>query len=176
MCNPAVVGWVITAVATVAQGYQQKQAGKFQEDVAKYNARNLENQAEKVRAKGVEEENILRRQAADLKAEQRAAFGALGIEIDAGSALEVQRSSEILAEVDALRIRSNFEEKALSLEEEASMIRAQGAEAKQAGKELFTGSILGFANTRFKSKFAPTGATGSFKETHGKDTSGITSY
>lgn len=145
MCEPATIMAVTTVVAGAFTARQQYQQGKFQKGVADYNARVAENQAEKTRAAGVERENIQRRKTAELISRQRAQIGAAGIDIGSGSALQLQEDAETLGEIDALRIRSNFEDRALALETGADLTRAEGRNAAKAGRTKAFTTLLGTA-------------------------------
>lgn len=142
MCEPATIAATVSVVSTVAQGFQAKQQGEFQEGVSRYNARQLENEAVQTRNIGVEEENRQREQTAQLLSRQRAQIAASGVEIGAGSALQIQEDTQTIGEIDALRIRSNFERQAGSLEEQAELELVQGESAAEAGRSAFTGSLL----------------------------------
>lgn len=145
MCDPVSVGIALVVTSQVMQGYAAKQQGEFQNDVAKYNARQLENEATRTRKKGTEEEIRLRDKTAQLTSLQRAQLGAAGVDVGSGSALALQEDTALLGEADALRIRSNFAEAATSIEDQASITRAEGRAAKKAGQSAFVGSILGAA-------------------------------
>lgn len=142
MCDPITVAVTMQTVSTVAKGYQAKQQGKYENKIAKYNARQEENEATQLRNKGVEEENIVRQKTAQLVAKQRAQIGAAGVELETGSALDIQESESILGEVDAMRVRKSFTQKAESMEEGAKLTLAQGEAAEKMGKQAFTASLL----------------------------------
>lgn len=134
MCNPALI---VMVGAMVAEGYQAKQEGKQADKKAKFDARQLENEATMTRNVGSEEENKQRRATAELVAKQRARLGASNIAVDSGSGLQLQVDADTLGEVDALRIRSNFSDQAQVLDTTAEMTRAAGKAAKQAGADQF---------------------------------------
>lgn len=143
MCSPAAIPYIVMAVAAAAESYSQYEQGKFQEGVAKYNARQSENEAVRLRNKGTEEENKLRRNTAEIISNQRAAAAASGVDVDSGSVLQLQEDSALLGEVDALRLRQNFEDQAVSLEDQADLSRAQGKNARKQGKmSLITGGLM----------------------------------
>jgi len=130
-------------VATTAVQMQTQRAeGKYRKGVADYNARVAENEAQEVRAAGVEAENIQRRKTAELLAKQRAQLGAAGVELGTGSALQLQEDTITLGEADALRIRSNFEAKVGSLETGAELTRSQGTFAESIAKTKSFGTLL----------------------------------
>lgn len=146
MCDP-----VSMATIAVVQGtytaYQRVQEGKYQRGVAEYNARVAENEAQETINKGVEAENIQRQRTAELISKQRAQLGAANIDLGSGSALQLQEDAATLGEIDALRIRSNFEDQAESLETGAEFTREAGRQAERAGNMQAFGTLLGTAAT-----------------------------
>lgn len=163
MCYPW-VPYVIMAAAAAFQGYSQYQQGKFEEGVSKYNARQAENEAARVRNKGVEEENKRRRMTAELIGSQRASAGAFGVDVDSGSVLQLQEDTSLLGEVDALRIRSNFEDQAKGLDDQAELERARGRNARKQGRNALISAGLqaaSFAASGYTPGAADTTATNS---------------
>jgi hypothetical protein len=142
MCEPTTIALALSATATVAQGFSAKQKGKFDFGVAKFNARQLENEATQTKNVGVEEENRKRRQTAELLSRQRVQLAAQGVELGSGSAEQLQQNTIDLGEVDALRVRSNFELQAQSREDQAGLTLAQGKAAKSAGNRAFLTSLV----------------------------------
>lgn len=142
MCDPVSISVAVMATGTLMQGYAAKQQGEFENDVSKYNARQLDNEATRTRNKGTEEEIKLRDKTAQLTSLQRAQLGASGVNVDSGSALSLQEDAELIGEADALRIRSNFSDAATSLEDQSDITRSQGRASLQAGQNAFKASIL----------------------------------
>lgn len=161
MCDPVTMG-VVAAGATVMQGYQAYQQGKFEEGVANYNARQTENEATMTRNKGVEQENKQRRATAELISKQKAQSAASGVDVNTGSAVQLRDDSALLGELDALTIRENFENQAQSFDDQASLTRQQGKNAKRAGRNALLTSLgtapLSFVTT--KSAFGGASASG----------------
>jgi len=151
MCEPATIGLMaLTAFSGYQQRAQAREQASYERNAAEINAVNLENQATKVRNKGVEEENMKRREIAQLLGRQRAQLGASGVVTDSGSALQLQEDTAMLGEEDALRIRSNYDDEASSLEQSATNTRYDGdfkaSQTKAAGNAAFTSSLLGAAS------------------------------
>lgn len=147
MCSPMAALAAVAVVQGAFTATQQIQQGRHQADVAEYNARVAENEAEETRAAGVEAENIQRRKTAELISKQRAQLGAANVDIGSGSALQLQEDAEILGEVDALRIRSNFESRAGALDTGAALTAGQGEFARSAGLGSAAGTLLGTGAT-----------------------------
>jgi hypothetical protein len=142
MCDPVTIGATMMVVGTVAQGYAAKQQGEYQNDVAKYNARQMENQATRTRNKGVEEENKVRERTAQLQSKQRAQLATAGVDINLGSAADIQDDTVTMGEADALRVRSNFTDQAQQMDDQALITRNEGKFAKKAGRNAFYTSLL----------------------------------
>lgn len=143
MCDPVTIATTLKATEIVAKGYAAKQQGQYANQVAKYNARQQENEATRTRMKGVEEENIQREKTAQLLSTQRAQLGAAGVALESGSALDLQTDTAIIGEADALRVRSAFTERAETMEQQAKFTLAEGRAKQQMGEAAFAGSILG---------------------------------
>lgn len=142
MCDPITIAATATLVSTAFTARSQYQQGKYQRGVARYNARVAENEAQETRRIGVEEENIQRRRIAETLSKQRAQIGASGLELTSGSPAQLQQDTVTLGEADALRIRSNFEARAQSLETGVGLTRSQGAFAQSVGQQQAVGTIL----------------------------------
>ena len=142
MCEPTTI---VLAISAIAAAYQQNQQGKFEQGVSKYNARLAENQAQATRNVATEQENEQRQQTAQLIAKQRAQLGAANIELGSGSALQLQTDAAELGEVDALRIRSNFDQQVGALQSQADLTRAEGDFARSSGRANAGITLLGAA-------------------------------
>lgn len=166
MCEPTTVTMTYLAIAAGAtQAYSQVQQGKDAMGTARFNARELENQATDIRNKGTEEENIKRRENAEFLSQQRAMLGASGIDIDSGSAGDLQQDTQLLGEVDALRIRRNFQDQADVAERQSVQVLAEGraqrraANTKALGTALSTAATVGMINAPVPAG-APVATTG----------------
>jgi len=142
MCSPTAVMAVTTVASTLMTVQTQRAEGKYRRGTSEYNARVAENEAQETRRAGTEAENIQRRKTAELLAKQRAQLGAAGVELGTGSALQLQEETVTLGEADALRIRSNFEARAESLETGAELTRGQGEFSKSIAGKKAVGTIL----------------------------------
>lgn len=141
MCY-AWVPYAIAAVGAAYSGYNSYQQGNFQEDVSEYNARQLENEATRTRNKGVEEEVEHRKLVKQLIGEQRATQAAAGVDVNSGSPLQLQVDTEMQGEIDALRIRENYDYRIASLGEQRRLTLAEGDAARQQGRNQLMGSVL----------------------------------
>lgn len=137
MCSPTAVilvaSTLMSAQSQAQQSEYQQDVGQYEKGVAEYNARVSENEAQEIRAAGVESENLKRTETAQLLAKQRAQLGASGVQVGSGSAFQLQEDTVTLGEADALRIRSNYEAEAEAKETGAVLTRSQGELAESKG-------------------------------------------
>lgn len=109
MCN------AYQGAAAGAQAVAARQAAKAQKATLLYDAQVSENnatlagwQADDAVAQGQRDEQTIRTQTAVIKSSQRAAMAANGIDVNAaGTAVDVQTSTDYMGEVDALTARDN---------------------------------------------------------------------
>ena len=148
MCEPATIAtatayiaasmpYIAAGAAVAGTGVAIKSSSDqaaFAEDTADYNARVSENEAEAVRTKGTEAENIHRRKVAQIVAGQRAQSAASGVDVGSGSAFSLQEDTRILGEADALRIRGNTEGQYQALKTGAELTLSAGAATAAAAR------------------------------------------
>ena len=142
MCNPAMLGIGITGGTAILGAQQQQQEAQYNKGIAEYNARVQENEAQKIREAGVEAENAQRQRTAQFLGTQRAQLASRGIELTSGTPLQLQEDTVALGEMDALRIRSNFEDQAEAEETRARLTRAGGTLAQEAGQAGARATLL----------------------------------
>lgn len=148
MCEP------LTIAALSAQGaaglfgaVSSLQEGEYQAEIAEYNARVAENEATRTRMAGTDEELRHREQVASFKATQKATQAASGVDVDSGSALQIREDTDLLGELDALRIRSNTDQRVEGLQTQAQFARDEGRAAKKSSRFKAFTSLLGSAGS-----------------------------
>lgn len=162
--DPATLTLISTA-ATAASGVisfiggqQQAAATKAQAEYNAAIARNNQIYADRAAREAVERgqqaEAKKRMEAASLRGRQRAVLAANGVDVNSGSALDIQEDTAGLGELDALTLRSNAEREAIGYRQqganfggEAALYQAR-ANAASSGA-LWTGvsSLLGTAGS-----------------------------
>lgn len=129
---------------TAAKGYMDYRAqreaaksaqaeGEYAAEVYGRNADLAEEQAVDALARGRESEMALRRKARGLRSSQRAGFAAQGIDINSGSARDVQENDAALSELDALTIRNNAQREAFGFRRQAQYDREDAEMARRGG-------------------------------------------
>lgn len=144
----------IGAVGSIMQGVAANNAAKAQAAIAERNAQIAELQARDSIERGGHEELRLRRQMAIHQGTQRALLAAGGVEVDSGSALDVQDASMREGEQDAAAIRFNAAREGWGHQVQAVNYRSEAAVARSAGRNALFGGILG-AGTHLLSSVAP---------------------
>lgn len=122
MCEPITILAVSTALAVaggaVAADAQMK-AGAYQAQVAK-------NQAKMVKDAAAVEEQQSREKTAQTISAQRAQYAAHGIDPNLASAADVQVSTAMIGELDALTIRTNAKNQAAGIMDQGRAAKALG--------------------------------------------------
>jgi hypothetical protein len=130
------MAWIPVAIAVagaVAQGAQRKQAADF-------NAKVDFQEAQGARATALNQENLVRRQSAELVGREKAAFGSSGAGYGGSSATAVDQSS-LNTEMDALNTRYKGAQAAYGYLQQSSIDQSEGnVEAQNGG--LMAGAAL----------------------------------
>jgi hypothetical protein len=114
-----------------------------------WNASMAEMQARDAIQRGRESEGIFRQQTRGVIGQERAAFGASGVDVSSGSALDVQTNTAYVGELDALMIRTNAMRTAWGFKVEAQDYRQQAVATQKLGSlEEKNALLVGRANAR----------------------------
>lgn len=143
MCEPVVLGMTVGATAGALKANQAVKFATYEKGIADYRARVLENEAEAVKRVGLEKELDVREQAAQVASMQRAQLGASGVDVSSGSALALQQDTEILSEVDALRVRRQASEQSTTLTDQAAFESQVGSDKLKSAKRKAFSTVLG---------------------------------
>lgn len=136
----AAIGLTVAGGLTTASG--QNQAGKYNQQVANVNAQIAEWQAEDALARGREQVTRQREYIRQLTGSQRARLAAQGIDIDSGSALDVQLDTARSGELDVLAIENAARREAWGYRVQAQDYRTRGAIARYEGRQAAVGTLL----------------------------------
>jgi hypothetical protein len=145
------IGSIIQGAGTVASSifsYQAfKQEARFQQSQMEFNARLAEVRARDAIDRGEESAKKLQQRANALKGSQRALYAGQGVEVDSGSASEVQQDTMLQAAEDIRDIRNNAWREAWGYRMDAVANRGQGVMAGLAGVNNANSTLLtGIAN------------------------------
>lgn len=147
-------GGLVSAAGAMKQGEAQKSAADYQAAVARNNAVIARQNAEQTRAAGeIEAQNASLKSAAT-QGSIRAAAAASGLDVNTGSAMDVQDSAARLGMLDALTIQRNAgvkswaqQNQATGFEAEANLDIMKGANAQEAGDIGAFSSLLTSASS-----------------------------
>jgi hypothetical protein len=120
----------ISLAAAYQQSETMKAQGDFQRQQFETNARLAEMQAQDTIKRGDEDAAAYKKQVKQVIGSQRAAMAAQGIELDSGSALDIQEETAGIGALDALTIKNNAWREAWGYRMQASSMAGQGAMAQ----------------------------------------------
>jgi hypothetical protein len=139
----AIAGTATSAVASVKSGNAAKRAGEKQREasesqaeLADYNADVADLQAADAIARGADEESKFRTSVRQMIGTTRADFGASGVDVGFGTALDVYADQAMIGEQDALQIRTNAAREAWGYKVQATDLRRRGDIARKEGVYL----------------------------------------
>lgn len=145
MCEPTTMmmaSMALTAVGGIQAASAQRAAANAEARSAEQNARVAQQQAEQARQIGnIEEERQLRRVRAALGA-QRASLAANGLDINTGSALDLQAETAGFGAADALNLRANALRQAWGFEVDATNSQNRARAARANGRNAAIGTLL----------------------------------
>lgn len=137
------IGSVIGAVGNIESGYSNANAAKYQAQVAENNSAIAGRNAEFATQEGnVQAENQglkNRSQAGSIIANT----AANGIDVNSGSAKQVQQSQQILGNLDAMTIRSNAAREAYGYQTQAQNFTAEAALKSSEAKNDVSAGFMG---------------------------------
>lgn len=148
----AAASGAIMAGMSINQGIQdsanKRLSGKIQAQVAESNARFAEIQSEDAIRRGGKAESEYRGQAARVISDQRTSFAGQGVQVNTGTAAAIQDETAIIAEEQALQIRSNAWREAWGYKVQAQGYSSAGKFAQMsanndAKNSLITGGMRG---------------------------------
>lgn len=148
----------LQAFSGATQAYSQYQAGRAEQRLANFNARQAELQAQDAITRGREAQQRLRQQVKQVRGTQRARFAGQNVVVGRGSSAQVDAETQVIGELDALTIRNNAAREALGYRTEAIDRRLRGKFARIEGQQRAIGTLLttgaDVARTRYEYKQA----------------------
>lgn len=159
------VGALWGAVGASGAARAQRSAYNHQAQVADFNARMSERQAQIAMDQGQALEDRLRREGAVAKGAARQTFGSSGVAVDYGTAAEVTQSIDTFTELDVEQTRLNATREAFGYRLEGINQTAQAGAARASaagsspGQAAFT-SLLGSATSMASSFYSYNKASG----------------
>lgn len=145
MCEPTtlmIASLALTGLGGVQTARAQRAAGEAEARAAEQNARTAQQQADQARQIGnIEEERQLRRVRAALGS-QRAALAANNLDINTGTALDLQAETAGFGAADALNLRANALRQAWGFEVEATNSRNRASAARANARNAMMGTLI----------------------------------
>ncbi len=147
----AAVGTVVAGSAFSA--YSQTKAGNKQRERFERNAGFAEYQAQDALARGVVNTKRQRQATNQVIGAQRTSFATQGVDVNQGSALDVQADAQYLGELDALTIKNNAAKEAYGYHVQAEDYLQRGKYAQQEGEMGAINTLLGGGSSLLLAKY-----------------------
>jgi hypothetical protein len=151
MCWMAAIPIAISLAGGMMGAQNARQQGAFQAAMAEQNAAYKEAAAQDAEKRGAVEADRYRRQVGQFIGSQRTGFAANGIDVNSGTASEIQDDTAAFGEFDALTIANNAAREAWGYRVGAQNDLMNGRMAQSNAKSAATGSILGGVGSAFGS-------------------------
>lgn len=151
MCWMAAIPIAMSLAGGIMGAQNARQQGAFQEAMAEQNASYKEAAAQDAERRGAVEADRYRRQVGQLIGSQRTGFAANGIDVNSGTAAEIQDDTAAFGEFDALTIANNAAREAWGYRVGAQNDLMNGRMAQSNARSAATGSILGGVGSAFGS-------------------------
>lgn len=141
------VSGIVGAAGSVMQGRSQASAASYQAAVASNNQKIAGQNATYALQAGQQREQAARMRTAGLIGSQRATAAAHGVDVNSGSALDVQSDAATLGELDALTIRNNAAREAYNYKVQGMNYGAEsGLLGYSASEDTMGGWAKGFSS------------------------------
>lgn len=151
MCWMALIPVAIGLAGSMMQAQGQTQNANFQSGMMKQNAMFKEQAAQETIAAGDTSADWQRVRTGQAVGTQRSVQAANGIDVNSGSAAQLQDDTAMLGELDALTIQNNAAREAYGYRVQAKQDRLNAVQTVQNGRTAATGSILGGLGSAFGS-------------------------
>lgn len=143
----------VVALGAGASAYGSMRSGKETKGIYDRNAQIADLQAQDAIERGAVQEKMQRRQTEQVIGSQRTSLAAQGVDVNKGSAMDVQADAAYLGELDALTIKNNAAKEAWGYKVQAQDARFKGKIAKREGEFGAFKTILGSAGELLLAKY-----------------------
>jgi hypothetical protein len=143
----AAAGTATAVVGQVKAGNAANKAGLAEQERLEFNATVAEQQAKDAEQRGAYDAGRFRAQVKALVGAQRVGFAGGNVDVNSGSAADVQRDARRLGAVDERQIRLNAAREAWGFQQQATDYRMGGKTAAAAGKAQQSASRWGAAGS-----------------------------
>lgn len=143
MCSVAAIPFVLMGAQGLMGAKSAQETGAAQASAARQNAAYSDIAASDSIKRGATDEDQQRLQTMGAIGTQRAGFAANGVDVNSGSAANIQDDTAQLGEFDALTIRNNAAKEAWGYRTQSQTFRESAKTAEKSAKNNMFGSLLG---------------------------------
>ncbi len=151
MCWMALIPAAIAVVGGVMQAQNSKQQGDYSSDMLQKNAAFKNKAADETEIAGNTSADWQRVKTKQAIGTQRTALAANGVDVNSGSASQLQDDTAMLGELDALTIQNNAAREAYGYRVQATQDLDNSVQVVKNAKNSGIGSILGGVGSAFGS-------------------------
>lgn len=151
MCWMALIPAAIAVVGGVMQAQNSKQQGDYSSDMLQKNAAFKNKAADETEIAGNTSADWQRVKTKQAIGTQRTALAANGVDVNSGSASQLQDDTAMLGELDALTIQNNAAREAYGYRVQATQDLDNSVQVVKNAKSSGIGSILGGVGSAFGS-------------------------
>lgn len=144
MCEPTVI-MATMAASTALSAYSMIQQGNTAAAVGRNNQIMAEYAAQDAERRGEDAAVAAGRRASQVRGAQRAALGARGLDLESGTAAEIQDQTDFFGQTDVATARNNGRREAWSDRAQGAAARFSGDSAQQQSQLAAASTILGSA-------------------------------
>lgn len=142
MCAVAAIPFIAMGASALMSAQQSQAQGAASAEASLQNAQFANQAADDAVARGEFESDQQRLQTRAAIGSQRAGFAANGVDVNSGSAAEIQDDTAALGELDALTIRNNAAREAWGYRTQAQQNVLAASTARSSAKSGMFGSLL----------------------------------
>lgn len=144
----------LLGLSAVSQYAQQRKQGEYQASALDTNAGLADERAADALQRGKEAQRNQVLGTKQLLGSNRSGFAGQGVQVDNGSALDVQADTAQLGELDRLMIEHNAMRESMGYKTDATILRNQGEQVRSASRNAATGTLLSAASQLYSVKSA----------------------
>lgn len=138
----SIAALALVAAGGIVQANAQKRQGEYQEQLYNYNASVADIQEQDAIERGKSDALAYKRDMRRRQGTITASLAAQGLDLESGSALDVQQDFAGMSALDLLTIENNAAREAWGYKVQSGSLRSQGAMAKKAGRDQAFGTLL----------------------------------
>jgi hypothetical protein len=142
MASSAIIQGISSIFGANAEADAIRKKASYNATISEFNAKISDMNAEDAVRRGETDAQTVLKRGRKVQGSQRVALAAQGIEVDSGSAADIQEETEVLSALDARTVRSNALREAFGFKVQAMQSRMDAKFGVEAGENASRGTLL----------------------------------